>query len=99
MASEPLRDMPSTYSVHPTMLTAMNAPLKATVFKSNRSQAVRLPKAAAFPEDVKELRVIKEGKGLLLVPADAVWDDFLKEPGVDIRIAEDLIDDDVVSFD
>ncbi|QYF86385.1 type II toxin-antitoxin system VapB family antitoxin [Brevundimonas sp. PAMC22021] len=77
----------------------MNAPLKATVFKSNRSQAVRLPKAVAFPEDVKELRVIKEGKGLLLVPADAVWDDFLKEPGIDIRIADDPVDDEVVSFD
>ncbi len=77
----------------------MNAPIKATVFKSNRSQAVRLPKAVAFPEHVKELRVIREGNGLLLVPADAVWDDFLKEPGIDIRIAEDLVDDEVVSFD
>ncbi len=81
------------------MVLAMNAPLKATVFKSNRSQAVRLPKAVAFPEDVKELRVIKEGKGLLLVPADAVWDDFLSEPGIDIRIADDPVDDEVVSFD
>lgn len=54
----------------------MTAPLKATVFKSNRSQAVRLPKAVAFPEDVRELRVIKEGKSLRLVPVDALWDDF-----------------------
>jgi len=54
----------------------MSAPLKATVFKSNRSQAVRLPKAVAFPDDVKELRVIKEGKSLRLVPVDALWDDF-----------------------
>lgn len=56
----------------------MNPPMKATVFKSNRSQAVRLPKAAAFPEHVKELRVIKEGKGLRLIPADALWDDFFE---------------------
>ncbi|WP_295708505.1 type II toxin-antitoxin system VapB family antitoxin [uncultured Brevundimonas sp.] len=77
----------------------MNAPIKATVFKSNRSQAVRLPKAVAFPDDVKELRVIREGNGLLLVPADAVWDDFLKGPGIDIRIAEDLVDDEVVLLD
>ncbi len=77
----------------------MNAPLKATVFKSNRSQAVRLPKAAAFPDDVKDLRVIKKGKALLLVPADAMWEDFFDKPGIDIRIAADLIDDDVVEFD
>ncbi len=61
---------------------AMSAPLKATVFKSNRSQAVRLPKAVAFPEDVKELRVIKEGKSLRLLPVDALWDDFLDQPGI-----------------
>ena len=60
---------------------------------------MRLPKAVAFPDDVKELRVIREGNGLLLVPADAVWDDFLKGPGIDIRIAEDLVDDEVVLLD
>ena len=80
----------------------MNAPwktpLRATVFKSNRSQAVRLPKAVAFPDDVKELRVIQEGRSLLLVPADAVWTDFLAEPGIDICEPEDPIDDTVVEF-
>ena len=60
----------------------MNAPLKATLFKSNRSQAVRLPKAAAFPDSVKELRVIRQGKGLLLVPVDALWDDFFASPPI-----------------
>ncbi len=80
----------------------MNAPfkqpMKATVFTSNRSQAVRLPKAAAFPDDVKELRVIKEGRSLVLVPADAVWSDFLAEQGVDIEEPEDSIDDSIAAF-
>ena len=71
----------------------------STVFTSNRSQAVRLPKAVAFPEDVKELRVIKEGKGLLLLPANAVWDDFFDRPGIDIEEPADPIDDTVISFD
>ena len=74
------------------MFLSMNAPLKATVFKSNRSQAVRLPKAAAFPENVKELRIIPQGKALLLVPVDALWDDFFDQPGIDIREPEDPID-------
>lgn len=81
----------------------MNAPFKspltASVFRSNRSQAVRLPKAVAFPEGVKELRVIKEGRGLLLVPADAVWSDFLAEPGTDIVMPDDPIDDSIASFE
>ena len=60
---------------------------------------MRLPKAVAFPEDVKELRVIKEGKGLLLLPANAVWDDFFDRPGIDIEEPADPIDDTVISFD
>lgn len=71
----------------------MNAPLNATIFKSNRSQAVRLPKAVAFPEGVKEVRVIRQGKALLLVPVDALWDDFFARPGIDIVEPEDPIDD------
>ncbi len=31
--------------------------VKTTVFKSNRSQAVRLPKAVALPEDVKHVDI------------------------------------------
>lgn len=80
----------------------MNAPwrqpLKAAIFKSNRSQAVRLPKAAAFPDDVKELRVIKEGRSIVLVPVDHVWTDFLLEPGIDIEEPVDPIDDSIAEF-
>ena len=81
----------------------MSAPFKpayakATVFTSNRSQAVRLPKALAFPDDVRELRVIKEGRGLLLLPANAVWSDFLAGPGGDIVEPDDPIDDSIAEF-
>ena len=55
-----------------------------TVFQSNRSQAVRLPKEVAFPEGVKEVRIIREGKRRIIVPVNAVWDDFFDSPGVDI---------------
>ena len=75
------------------MNAPVKAPLKAAIFKSNRSQAVRLPKAAAFPDDVKELRIIRQGKGLLLVPVDALWDDFFARPGIDIVEPDDPIDD------
>lgn len=80
------------------MNAPFKSPLKATIFTSNRSQAVRLPKAVAFPDNVKELRVIKEGRTLLLVPADAVWSDFLAGQGGDIVEPDDPIDDTVVEF-
>lgn len=57
---------------------------RTTIFQSNRSQAVRLPKDVAFPEDVRSVAILREGKRRVIVPADAVWDDFFDEPGIDL---------------
>jgi antitoxin VapB len=54
------------------------------LFKSNRSQAVRLPKDVAFPEDVKEVTILRDGKRRVIVPSNAVWDDFFAAPGIDL---------------
>ncbi len=56
---------------------------RSTVFKSNRSQAVRLPKAVAFPADVRQVEIIKLGQSRLIVPAGRRWDEFfLNGPSV-----------------
>jgi len=39
------------------------------VFKSNTSQAIRLPKDVALPESVKRVDIISVGRGRLIVPA------------------------------
>ncbi|QCI98184.1 type II toxin-antitoxin system VapB family antitoxin [Agrobacterium larrymoorei] len=53
----------------------------STVFISNRSQAVRLPKAVAFPEDVHKVDVLKVGLTRIIVPQGSRWDDlFLSGP-------------------
>jgi len=57
---------------------------RTTLFQSNRSQAVRLPKEVAFPEGVRAVTILREGKRRVIVPADAVWDDFFDAPGVDL---------------
>jgi antitoxin VapB len=57
---------------------------RTTLFQSNRSQAVRLPKEIAFPAEVRAVIVRKEGKRRIITPADAAWDDFFSEPGVDL---------------
>ena len=41
---------------------------RSSVFKSNRSQAVRLPKPVAFPEDVHQVEVVKLGNSRLISP-------------------------------
>lgn len=50
----------------------------STIFKSNRTQAVRLPKAVAFPEGVHEVEIVKVGRGRLIVPKGLRWDDFFQ---------------------
>lgn len=57
---------------------------RTTLFQSNRSQAVRLPKEVAFPEGVRAVTILRDGKRRVIVPADAVWDDFFDAPGVDL---------------
>lgn len=57
---------------------------RTTLFQSNRSQAVRLPKEVAFPEGVRSVVILRDGKRRLIVPADAAWDDFFDAPGVDL---------------
>ncbi|WP_374578696.1 type II toxin-antitoxin system VapB family antitoxin [Phenylobacterium sp.] len=57
---------------------------RTSLFQSNRSQAVRLPKEVAFPESVRSVVILRDGKRRLIVPADAAWDDFFDAPGVDL---------------
>ena len=58
----------------------MNAHLKfariASLFKTNRSQALRIPKELAFPEGLKKVYVRKEGASLIVTPVDDFWDEF-----------------------
>ena len=66
-------------------MVAMNAPVSRTLlFRSNRSQALRLPKDVAFPDGVSEVAVVRDGNRRLIVPADTLWDDFFANEGLDL---------------
>lgn len=52
------------------------------VFKSNRSQAVRLPKAVALPEDVKRVDVVALGRTRIIAPEGEIWDSWFDGPSV-----------------
>ncbi|APX92778.1 antitoxin [Halomonas sp. 1513] len=49
---------------------------QASVFKSNRSQAVRLPKAAALPDSVTRVDVVVVGRTRIIAPAGEAWDSW-----------------------
>ena len=59
-------------------------PARTTLFLSNRSQAVRLSRAVAFGEGVREVVIMQDGPRRIIAPADATWDDFFEAGGVDL---------------
>ena len=55
---------------------------QASIFTNNKSQAVRLPKAVALPDDVTRVDVVKLGKARLITPAGTRWESFFDGPKV-----------------
>ena len=47
---------------------------RATVFKNNKSQAIRLPKPVALPDNVKQVDIVVLGRSRLITPAGESWD-------------------------
>lgn len=61
--------------------TAM-ATIHTTVFKSNKSQAVRLPKPVALPDSIKKVGIVAIGNTRIITPAGETWDQWFDGPGV-----------------
>lgn len=49
---------------------------QTTVFKTNRSQAVRLPKSVALPDDVKRVDVVAIGRTRIITPSGEMWNSW-----------------------
>ena len=48
------------------------------IFKFSDSQAVRLPKAMAFPEGMERVEIIRIGECRLITPVGKRWDSFFE---------------------
>ena len=55
---------------------------QASVFKTNKSQAVRLPKPVALPEDVKKVDIVALGRARIITPAGEAWESWFDGEGV-----------------
>lgn len=55
---------------------------RASIFRSNKSQAVRLPKPVALPESVSKVDIIAVGNTRLIVPAGEAWASWFESDGV-----------------
>ena len=56
--------------------------VQSKLFKSNRSQAVRLSKAVAYPESIKNIEITAIGSKRIITPAGQSWDEWFDGPGV-----------------
>ena len=54
------------------------ASMRARLFRNGGSQAVRLPKECRFNDDQREVLVRREGRRIVLEPADEWPDSFLR---------------------
>ena len=61
---------------------------RASIFRNGSNQAVRLPQELKFPESVREVRVRKQGDGLLLSPVRPDWSSFF---ALDVEVPEDFL--------
>jgi antitoxin VapB len=67
------------------------------LFKSNQTQAVRLPKDVAFPEGVTEVEIIKVGNSRVISPVGHRWDAFFAD---EHKLSDDfLLDRDQGEFE
>ena len=62
------------------------------VFLSNKSQAVRLPKAVAFPSEVSEVSITVVGATRVIAPIEQSWDAWFDADGMD-KVSEGFMDD------
>ncbi|MEL7978018.1 type II toxin-antitoxin system VapB family antitoxin [Isoptericola sp. F-RaC21] len=52
--------------------------MRTTVFRNNRTQAVRLPKAVALPDDVREVTIRVLGRARVIEPVGSGWDTWFE---------------------
>lgn len=60
------------------------------LFRSNRTQAVRLPKAVAFDDSVAEVEILVVGDARVITPKGKRWDYFFDTP---IEVSDDFLVD------
>ncbi|MCF6212055.1 MAG: antitoxin [Gammaproteobacteria bacterium] len=56
--------------------------MHTTVFKSNKTQAIRLPKPVALPDSIKKVDIVAIGNIRIITPAGESWDQWFDSRGV-----------------
>ncbi len=79
---------PSKRTAAKSMSTASSR--RASIFRNGTNQAVRLPQELRFPEEVKEVRIRKQGDSLVLSPIRPNWASFF---ALKVDVPDDFLAD------
>ncbi|WP_455483969.1 type II toxin-antitoxin system antitoxin VapB2 [Haemophilus parahaemolyticus] len=69
--------------------------IEASVFMTNRSQAVRLPAEVRFSKEIKKLSVRVLGNDRILSPLNQSWDSFFLN---DQAVSDDFMNEREIAF-
>ena len=72
----------------PHRTTSPTAAKQASIFRNGSNQAVRLPQELRFADDVKEVRIRKQGDALLISPVKPDWNSFF---AIEVEVPEDFL--------
>ena len=56
--------------------------IRTKLIKSNKTQAVRLPKIVAFEDSITEVEIVAVGSARIISPVGSSWDEWFDGPGV-----------------
>jgi len=62
---------------------------RGSVFMTNKTQAVRLPKSVRFPEGVTSVDIQRRGRTWVLTPSEQSWAAWFEGDGVSTDFMDD----------
>lgn len=62
---------------------------RGSVFMTNKTQAVRLPKSVRFPEGITSVDIQRRGRTLVIAPSEQSWAAWFEGDNVSLDFMED----------
>ncbi|MFO1509873.1 MAG: type II toxin-antitoxin system VapB family antitoxin [Steroidobacteraceae bacterium] len=66
----------------------MESPRRAAIFRNGVNQAVRLPQTLRFPDKVREVKVCRQGRGIVITPVRPSWSTFFNKK---VKVPDDFL--------
>ena len=66
----------------------VGSPHGAAIFRNGVNQAVRLPQTLRFSDEVREVQVVRQGRGLMITPVRPGWSTFFNSK---VKVPDDFL--------